>query len=433
MRLTRSAWKWIIALSGFVFLHHAAMAAPLGGVGGVVSIPGQVLGGVGQATGGLRDDLDTTVRNVQRDIAGRPLIARTFDRDLNGARVLRRTIIALAPTAQDLAAAKSLNFEVIRTDNLPSLGLNVVELRTPGDLDLASALTSLRSADPAGRFDYDHIYDPSGDARAEANRQADAARQAISASDARIGLVDGGISRRHPAFSDAVMSIRNVAGKGDGPPTPHGTAIASLLVGRDGDFLGYAPGAALYVADVYGGQAGGGGALEIARALDWLAQNNVPVVNMSLAGPANKLLEQAVERFLARGGVIVAAVGNGGAAAAPAYPAAYPGVIGVTSVDDAHHLQIDAGRGHAMFAAFGVNVRAAKMDRGYANFTGTSFAAPVISARMALMMAKPDPEAAASAVETLRRTATPLDFGNYGEGFGFVDPPRTEALTAGRQ
>ena len=430
MRLTRSAPKWIIALSGLLFLHGTAEAAALGGV---VSLPGQVLGGAGQTTRGLRDDLDATVRNVQRDIAGRPLVARTFDRDPNGARVLRRTIIALAPTEQDLAAARELHFDVVRTDNLTSLGLSIVELRAPGDLDVTSALTSLRSADPGGRFDYDHIYDPSGDVRAEASRQTDTSRQTISERDARIGMIDGGIARRHPAFSDAVMSIRNVAGEGDGPPTPHGTAIASLLVGRDGDFRGYAAGASLYAADIYGGQAGGGGALEIARALDWLAQNNVAVVNVSLAGPANKLLQLAVERFLARGSVIVAAVGNGGAASAPAYPAAYPGVIGVTSIDSAHHLQVDAGRGHAMFAALGVEVRAAKPERGYADYTGTSFAAPVVSARMASLIANPDPQVAASAIATLRREATPFDFGKYGDGFGYVDPPRPQAVSAGRQ
>lgn len=431
MKLTRPRWKWLSALLAIVWLLLFGPAAA-GPLGGIVNLPGQVLGGAGQTTRGLRDDLDTTVRNVERDVAGRPLVARTFDRDANGARVLRRTIIALAPTEQDLAAAKELRFEVVRTDNLTSLGLSVVQLRVPSDLDLIGALSSLRSADPAGQFDYDHIYDPLGDLSLQHSGQTDTGRQTFSDRAARIGMIDGGIARRHPAFLEAVIAIRNVAGAGDGPPTPHGTAIASLLVGHDGDFRGYAAGAGLYAADVYGGQAGGGGALEIARALDWLAQNNVVVVNVSLAGPANKLLEQAVEGFLARGGVIVAAVGNGGAAAAPAYPAAYSGVIGVTSVDTALHMQIDAGRGHAMFAALGVDVRAAKPERGYAKYTGTSFAAPVVSARLALMLTRPDPRAVAAAVATLRREASPLDFGTYGDGFGYVAPPRPQALSAGR-
>src|SRR5512135_1420174 len=271
MKLTRPRWKWLSALLAiaWLLLFGPAAAGPLGGI---VNLPGQVLGGAGQTTRGLRDDLDTTVRNVERDVAGRPLVARTFDRDANGARVLRRTIIALAPTEQDLAAAKELRFEVVRTDNLTSLGLSVVQLRVPSDLDLIVALSSLRRADPAGQFDYDHIYDPSGDLSLQHCGQTDTGRQTFSDRAARIGMIDGGIARRHPAFLEAVIAIRNVAGAGDGPPTPHGTAIASLLVGHDGDFRGYAAGASLYAADVYGGQAGGGGALEIARALDWLAQ-----------------------------------------------------------------------------------------------------------------------------------------------------------------
>jgi subtilisin family serine protease len=128
--------------------------------------------------------------------------------------------------------------------------------------------------------------------------------------------------------------------------------------------------------------------------------------------------------------MIVAAVGNGGTAAPLAYPAAYPGVVGVTSVDSQHHMQVDAGHGHAMFAALGVDVRAAKVDHGFGTFTGTSFAAPVVSARLALLMSRPDPKTATLAVQSLRREAAPLDFGKYGDGFGYLDPPRPEALSS---
>lgn len=429
MKLTRPPLTWTIAVIAVALLQldGRALAAPLGGI---VNIPSQTIGGLGRTAGGLRNDLDTTLRSVQRDIAGRPSVPRTFDRDTNGARVLRRTILALAPTQLDLSIARQLHLDVVRSDNLTSLGFTVVELRTPGDVDLTTALSSLRSADPSGQFDYDHIYDPSGSELSRRSGDAGALHPSVAESDTRVGMIDGGVARRHPAFADAVISTKNVASEGDGPPTPHGTAIASLLVGHDGDFRGYMPGARLYAADVYGGQAGGGGVLEIARALDWLEQNNVPVVNVSLAGPADKLLERVVQQFRARGGVIVAAVGNGGTAAPLTYPAAYPGVVAVTSIDAQHHLQVDAGRGHAMFAALGVEVRAASRDRGYSSFTGTSFAAPLVSARVAPMMSKLDVRAAAAAVESLRQQATPMDFGKYGDGFGYLDPPRTSALSA---
>jgi subtilisin family serine protease len=150
------------------------------------------------------------------------------------------------------------------------------------------------------------------------------------------------------------------------------------------------------------------------------------VANITLAGPDNRLLRQVVERFLARGGVIVAAAGNGGAAAALAYPASYPGVIAVTSVDSQHQLQIDASIGRASFAAPGVDIRAAKVDRGFAQFTGTSFAVPAVTARIVLLVGKPDPKAAAAALQLLKSATPELQ----GGGLHFVDPPSARMLSA---
>ena len=407
-----------------------APAGALGGIGGsVVNLPGQVLGGVNRTTGGLRDDLGNTVQAVTRDTVGRPPLVRLFERDTNGARVLRRTVLVLGPTEQDLAVARKLNFDVARSYNLASLGLSVVQLRASSDMDSTSALATLRMADPSATFDYDHIYDPSGSGSASPNTSGMAPPNTVAPSGARLGMIDGGIARHHRVFSDASLVTKNVAGESDGPPTAHGTAIASLLVGRGDDFQGYVVGAKLFAADVYGGQPAGGGAIEIARALDWLAANDVAVVNISLTGPANKVLERAVELFRARGGVIVAAAGNGGAAAAPAYPASYEGVIGVTSIDAQHHVEIDASRG-VQFAALGVDVRAANMDHGFTRVTGTSFAAPVVSARLALLLVRPDRTAAATALDLLHRDARPLESDRTVARFGYLDPPHAPTISA---
>jgi subtilisin family serine protease len=232
-------------------------------------------------------------------------------------------------------------------------------------------------------------------------------------------MIDAGIDKHHPALTNDEIVAGNVTGSVDAPVTAHGTAVASLLVGRDRDFHGQLPGATLYAADVFGGLATGGSALDIARALDWLAQNHVAVVNASLAGPPNSLLAAAVKSFIARGHVLVAAAGNAGPAAPPAYPAAYDGVIGVTSVDAKQHLQVDANRGDVAFAALGVSVRAATVKKGYDTFTGTSFAAPVVAAQFALMVRTPDVEAARNASKRLAKSAVRL-----GEqsafGYGYV-------------
>lgn len=407
----------ICVAAGCLLSSGPSQAASLGGL---VSLPGQVLGGVGQTAGQLGSGLDTTLESVRRDLVGRPNVPRVFERDVNGARILRRTVIAISPAENDLAIARKLSFGIERSDNLPSLGLTIVELRTPGDLTTAQALAALRKADPGGSFDFDHIYDPSGNSNASVAGRGQAPVAALEAHSQRIGMIDGGISRHHPVFSDATLLTKNVAGTGEGPATAHGTAIASLLVGKDDEFQGSLLGAKLYAADVYGGQPGGGGAIEIARALDWLSENRIAVVNISLVGPANALLELSIRRFLAAGGIVVAAVGNAGPAAPLAYPAGYAGVVGVTSVDSQHRLQIDANRGDVTFAAMGVGVRAAKLDRGYATYTGTSFASPAVAARFAILVSEPDVHAAEHALVTLEADAMPIAGGRAAVGYGYL-------------
>src|SRR6185503_9291329 len=90
----------------------------------------------------------------------------------------------------------------------------------------------------------------------------------------------------------------------------------------------------------------------VADAFSWLVGERVPVINVSLVGPPNALLEAVVLRVIARGYLIVAAVGNDGPAAPPLYPAAYRDVIGVTAVDAHRLVLVEAGRGSLVnFAA----------------------------------------------------------------------------------
>src|SRR3546814_15328799 len=87
---------------------------------------------------------------------------------------------------------------------------------------------------------------------------------------------------------------------------------------------------------------------------DVCSSDLVPVINVSLVGPPNLLVRTAVTAVQRRGLIVVAAVGNDGPAAAPLYPAAYPGVVAVTGVDSNNRVLSEAGRGpHVDFAAPG--------------------------------------------------------------------------------
>lgn len=83
------------------------------------------------------------------------------------------------------------------------------------------------------------------------------------------------------------------------PPTVRDTPVASPPVGPVRDFSDHLSGASLYAVDVFGSTFSGGSAANVARALDWLADHNIAVANISLAGPSNLLHEPTVKAFLA--------------------------------------------------------------------------------------------------------------------------------------
>lgn len=170
-----------------------------------------------------------------RDLVGRPDAPELLDADSSGRRVVRGEVLALSPGEESLGIARALGFEIVGEDELDPLGLAVVKLRAPGDTALVDALAALRAADPDGAYDFNHIYDPSGES--PAGVMLASLGEIPDARGVRVGMVDAGIDTGHRAFARARIVARNFDGRA-GIPTVHGTQIASLLVGRDGDFRG---------------------------------------------------------------------------------------------------------------------------------------------------------------------------------------------------
>ena len=419
------------ALAGPLRLGGGPLLPPVGvGLGGV-GLGGVVNHTVGTLDQTINQTVGPTVNqtlgsaiNGVRDTVGRPSFPRALEKDANGFRVVRGEVLALSPSDASLAVARNLNFDIVRRSTLAALGLDIVVLRVPDGMSASEALAALRKADPAGSYDVDHIYNPAGGGDDEAPNPTTG--KIGSNASIRVGMIDGGIDAHHDAFSGATIIAKGFAASGHPIPTPHGTAVASLLIGSDSDVTGSLVGASLYAADVYCGQAAGGSADSIAQALAWLAANDVPVVNISLAGPPNAILAAAVNAFVKRGHVLVAAVGNDGPAAGVEYPAGYPGVVGVTAVDGQHAVELEADRGSDVaFAALGVKVSAAIPNGGHASMTGTSFAAPVVASRFALLVPRSDVRSVAHAWSTLEQAA--LHLGPPGRndiyGYGFLDRP----------
>lgn len=339
-----------------------------------------------------------------------------MEADPRGAPIVRSEIVALSPSPAALRRAEATGFSVVRRSEIEGLDVTTVVLRAPAGMSTRRALRELQRNDPQGTYDFNHLYIESGEGGTDA--AASAAPGAIAQFPAvRIGLIDGGVDGSHPALGQARLQQYGCATpvpSAHGPtPSAHGTAVASLLVGDASDFHGAAPGAQLYSADVYCGLATGGAVDAVANAFGWLVRERVPVINVSLVGPANRLLEQVVRLVIARGHIIVAAVGNDGPAAAPLYPAAYPGVIAVTGVDARHRVLLEACRGsHVAFAAPGAGLSAAALQQDYVTVRGTSFAAPVVAGLLARELLLPDRKQAEQAIALLASRA--LDLGAKG-------------------
>jgi minor extracellular protease Epr len=144
------------------------------------------------------------------------------------------------------------------------------------------------------------------------------------------------------------------------------------------------------------------------RGLDLLRGRGVRVMNLSLAGPENGVLQAALDAMAGpEGAVIVAAAGNAGPDAPPAWPAAHPGVLAVTAVDARGRVYRGAQRGdHIDLAAPGVGLLAATSIRGARGKTGTSYAVPFVTAAAAVMLSQnPDltPDEVAAALKAQAR------------------------------
>ena len=357
---------------------------------------------------------------------------RELQRDPRGEPVVRGELLALPSTQALREQLLAEGFVLLREQVLDGLDERWLVLQPPPRANLADALERLRRIDPEGQYDFHHLY--TGSASAGAAQSAGSAAghsaggtagnggAAATASGLRLGLIDGGVDRQHPALAAAAMRVNGCGGSPH--PSAHGTAVASLLVGASGNFRGALPDGRLWAADVYCDVPTGGSVQAIAEALAWLAREQVAVINVSLVGPPNRLLERAVAALVARGHLLVAAVGNDGPAAAPLYPAAWPGVVAVSATDARRRLLPEAGRGpHVAFAAPGADLAAASRGESrYEPVRGTSFAAPLVAGLLAALLQHPDPAAAAQALAAL--SAQAIDLGASGRdslyGWGLV-------------
>ncbi len=203
-----------------------------------------------------------------------------------------------------------------------------------------------------------------------------------------IGVIDTNLDSSHIVIKNISLKIKNFSAKGQYQPKEHGATIVSILAGSSDEYMGLLPKANIYLASVFYEDLHHqrkATTVSLVSALNWLVENNVPVVNMSLTGPANELLNQAIKSARSQGTIVVSAVGNAGPNSQALFPSAYAEVVAVTAVSKKKTVYRLANRGyHIDFSAPGVNVLHAGPEQQFISSSGTSIAVPFVSAALAL-------------------------------------------------
>jgi hypothetical protein len=206
-----------------------------------------------------------------------------------------------------------------------------------------------------------------------------------------VGIIDTAFDQTHSAVKGLSL-IQHPADKDRRSNNWHGTGVAALLAGASASSTpGLIPEAEHVVVDAFYSSRGAEGSGSEAQtvtdtdhlvwALETLQEKHAQVVNMSLVGPRDPAIHAEISKMARRGVVFVAAAGNGGPAAAEAFPAAYQEVIAVTAIDRNKHGYAEANHGaYIDVAAPGVRVWTALPGEGQGFLSGTSFAAPFVTA-----------------------------------------------------
>lgn len=224
-----------------------------------------------------------------------------------------------------------------------------------------------------------------------------------------IAVVDGPADVDHEDLQGRIFRTEVFVDIDDGEIAEHGTAIASLIAANADNakgIVGVAPDARIELLVACWTPSGSRRAVcnsfTLAKALDALLDDPTDIVNLSLVGPYDPLLERLLERAHEAGAILIAASAAGGSNQDD-FPASMDTVIGVasagrrTSVLAAHFRPVPASTD--IFSP-GNQIMVALPNDAYDFRSGSSLAAAQVSGVVALLLAV-SPQMPAEAVRAL--------------------------------
>ncbi|MCJ2006759.1 S8 family serine peptidase [Methylobacterium sp. J-092] len=295
-------------------------------------------------------------------------------------------------TEAELERLRQEGFGVVSTRRLGLLPGVTARLTIPQKVSRAHAVSRVRAINPSATVDGNTLYRQNytvqsgtgspGEGISDPFSLVDWPHDDACAARGPIGLIDTSVDLANPALAGRSIERETIRGPQYQPSsTGHGTAIAVLLVGH-GPFEGGAPDAKLVAVDAFhrDGTQDLADTFDLVTAIDLLVARKVSVINLSIAGAENALLDRAGRAALDKGVLVAAAAGNNGPAGPPSYPAAYPWAVAVTAVDGRLAAYPRAARGgYIALAAPGVRLALPATDGKLHLLTGTSFAAPFVT------------------------------------------------------
>ena len=373
-----------------------------------------VTGSAAAAVAGAQTSGKTAEARARRPSAG--------DLTMKVPLVKQTQILARNLTASTLKSATALGMKVQSSRTFDVLGSSITQLVVPPHLDIAQVKAALQQIAPDTALSFNQQYRLVPQAKEESTRTSLEPARATGgcspdrcygtltigwqgdlgacARDLKIGVIDTGIDGSHPALSHDPARInygtigpeRRVAGN-----DLHGTGVLALLAGDPRSSTpGLVPRAKFYVADIFFADESGhpvSTTMHLLEAFDWMERLQVQIINLSLSGPKDELVQTAIARMsrtrtvdgaTRSGAIFIAAAGNGGPGAPPSYPAAYAEVLAVTAVGRDLRGYRRANQGDYIdVAAPGVDIWTALPDGRQGFQTGTSFATPYVTAIVA--------------------------------------------------
>lgn len=249
----------------------------------------------------------------------------------------------------------------------------------------------------------------------------------------RVALIDTGVDYDHSDLKGRVVDHANfVEDDQSFREDVHGTLVAGVIAARPNNGIGIygvAPGVSLIAIKSFkprqsNSVVADGSSHTLAQGLEYAISHGARVINLSIGGPREPFISQMTRAAVARGIVVVAAAGNDGTGARPKYPAALEEVLAVTGVDSRDQLYPGASRGDYIdIAAPGVEIMSTVPGNKFNAFSGTSMAAPHVSALVALLL-QTSPRLSPGEIKSILES-TARDLGPAGRdnssGSGVVD------------